>query len=1431
MALSTTEIQILISCPKDVNTEKNIVKEICELLNKTLIAVSCNVRLMCREFSELYGHIGIRPQQFINDSFIGYNVYLGILFMRFGTPTGGINPLTQKEFESGTEEEFFLAWQNQKNGKEPKLVYFYFKEQIGSKSSRENEQAGKVLSFKETLIEHKNLVHSFTDERDFERNVTQLLTQIAFSHCEEKKLQVKQGIINSFTKSAQYELITSSAINSLRELKYYLHRSLSALKIGEDKQNNLGNSEGATMTLQDVIETNSKIVLLGNAGSGKSVELQQTAKAFLSTDTALIPIYKKFNTYTGQALDDFLPQEWRIVEEQILVIFLDGLDEIPLKHFNDAARNILDFSERHPQIKIIISCRTNFYELPTPVFSGTLTGFEVFTLNDVSLSEIKDLLQSQFKIDGADFIQQAFEHSFLDLVRKPFFLNILINHYIINNRFTSDRCKIIEEFTYSMIDSDKEHFKGTLEVLISHHEIIELLEKISFVMELLGKNFLTDKELYKILSEKSDREQIKRFSAFNRNAKTEQWMFEHNNIQEFFAAKVLSRQSLAKLIEVVSFPPIFKKVKPTWVNTISFLISIGNQQLVQELIVWLVKVDCEIIVKFESDRVPKDLRLKLFQQIFNFYKEKDIWLSSNKFSDNELCRFGYSSQSIDFLVNEVNDVQNSRIVRLNAIHLLESFDLIDFDPKYKVMIKVSFLAVVAEKDVDPAMVHSILYALARLKITDHETVNAIVALFRSRNNQYIRTGMYRLLNASDCYEEYVQIYIDGLDIEQNVVSDRDAVNLADESWQLEEGIKKIKSSTALRKILELFEDRKETRRIDLYHKNDIFKIILQNTFLSYNSDPTIFESIEKLYRTLGRFYDQQATNLFIPFFEQYGKKWEVFNNIWKDSFIKDFDKDYLLETLLDDDIVMRLLEQYRQRYLTNENMQRFYSLLLWKFGAIQEKNTLIDTFEDAVRKLGELNLERPKTIDWKAINIEKNQKGFNVVFDKALFLEEVGKVFLGLDQSELNEQDLWELRKSDFRDIDDCFTAPALEILRDFTRNNSNVTLEKVINWVNEDSRFESFQIDQIFRYLSGQYKDHIILSEIQEQFITEWCRKTSATMNITKSVYNREDDSSSVSVSWKAEYLWFFINLFRIVLPEAILLDLTMYYDFNNRTQTGSAHTIETIEKFLAKDKIRQRVNENLSVPIPVVHVWVSNALYAIENEMKVSYSYILRDLRETGKAEYHRRIVLEAYYRKTNDEESLEELLQNIGSDEIRWTIIKLLIEVPAQAESLSNYFKQILSEKLETKESKFVAANYLMQLNDLDGLYYITNQIVANQDATMDFHWKLHSLSKLSSAEAIPSLIVLLKISKQPAFQIDKFNRLESLVFDSFHHIGLQSEGNFQLVRLALQKFIEENASQFSNLNFIYFNIQRIEEQLYIKKSQQYGIGEAIDVFQKL
>jgi hypothetical protein len=138
--------------------------------------------------------------------------------------------------------------------------------------------------------------------------------------------------------------------------------------------------------------------------------------------------------------------------------------------------------------------------------------------------------------------------------------------------------------------------------------------------------------------------------------------------------------------------------------------------------------------------------------------------------------------------------------------------------------------------------------------------------------------------------------------------------------------------------------------------------------------------------------------------------------------------------------------------------------------------------------------------------------------------------------------------------------------------------------------------------------------------------------------------------------------------------------------------------------------------------------------------------------------------------------------------------------------------------------------MAMNDLEGLAFCTEQILKKPDPRLEFRHDLHKMPMLKNPGAIPWLLQLLFLSKQPEYQKDHFNSLESVVIDTLYNIGIESDENFLQVKDALLQFMKVNETKLEHLNFLHFNIQRMEEQLSMKKSKDYSIDSAILEWEK-
>src|SRR6266498_2703813 len=106
MSESLKKLRIFVASPGDVSNERTRLKSVVEDLNNGL-ANHLGIVIELKEWSQMAPNMG-RGQQVIFDqiSVTTWDLIIGILWLRYGTPSGGTNPA-----ESGTHEEFNAAYE------------------------------------------------------------------------------------------------------------------------------------------------------------------------------------------------------------------------------------------------------------------------------------------------------------------------------------------------------------------------------------------------------------------------------------------------------------------------------------------------------------------------------------------------------------------------------------------------------------------------------------------------------------------------------------------------------------------------------------------------------------------------------------------------------------------------------------------------------------------------------------------------------------------------------------------------------------------------------------------------------------------------------------------------------------------------------------------------------------------------------------------------------------------------------------------------------------------------------------------------------------------------------------------------------------------------------------------------------------------------
>lgn len=149
------KLRVFVASPGDVADERVLLASVVNELSRTLRVLVPDVAVELELVKwETHATPGMgRAQELINSQIGDYDIFIGILSRRFGTPTG--------KAASGTEEEFRLAFDRwQTTGKPQILLYFNVSANSPAKTVSDAEQQLLVAKFR-AEIEAKGLVWEY----------------------------------------------------------------------------------------------------------------------------------------------------------------------------------------------------------------------------------------------------------------------------------------------------------------------------------------------------------------------------------------------------------------------------------------------------------------------------------------------------------------------------------------------------------------------------------------------------------------------------------------------------------------------------------------------------------------------------------------------------------------------------------------------------------------------------------------------------------------------------------------------------------------------------------------------------------------------------------------------------------------------------------------------------------------------------------------------------------------------------------------------------------------------------------------------------------------------------------------------------------------------------------------------------------------------
>lgn len=1069
--------------------------------------------------------------------------------------------------------------------------------------------------------------------------------------------------------------------------------------------------------LKEVIFNINKIVLLGNPGIGKSKELE---RLFIDLweekdKNGLIPFSINLKNFrnSNKFEDLIIYPDWKTLSS--IIFILDGLDEIAeIQDFISAFETFIS-QNNLLNIKYVISCRTNIYEK----YLVNISEFKTFFLDDLIKEQSKSLLKNKYKIEIDKY---ELEEKHLNYLKTPFFLDLFASYILDKNILPQNDSEMWELFVKKTINIYAH--KQIKKRVVDKPKLIIDLKKVSFVNELMQKNFSTEEELLTILNnDYLDFIENSFFGVLDNDSS--KWNFQHRQIQEYFVAKTLSQKTVPEILSIIKIPNInIEVIHPSLFNTISFLINLleKDSDTFRELIDWIQSNQIELLFKADSNRT-ENFKVKVFQYYFKTECiDKSLWISTNKiFSVKEIADFGNCEENFNYLLGFVNDTKSHIRVVISALKLLSFFKI---PSGRENEIKKWCIKLMRKTDLKDGIKSNIIQfiTLQELIIDDTEFLYSIFDALKEETSKEINSSLLFMIRDFDNIDSLSSYLMEEFLRINKIVkrNDIDKVHRGN-SWVLNELILKIKDSNFFIELI-------------AYYFIDEFNINFDNTY-----------SLNILERCL--FFSSKEADFIIRILASINGKTNYYlqDRLLVEIIVKSENQykasEYLLENnhfskirvLLASIATIKTLElviKYFVEDLINSGEIEIFRNNLWNYNKVNsyefDKQMISIGFKFETPLLDEENL----SIQQKENDI-KYQNNFDILFNKECLLREIEIVFeenmSNIDQNEINkiERNWYEKNGYWSNTIN-----TSLNLLRTLVYHyDGNLTFQKVQNILKNDL----IRYDKIKTLIIGNVNSNIKfkVSDEQKTDIIDWCIETSKSIDFHKIIeLNGVNSFSMLSDYELLKTILIFQDEYEFILPQEFLLNSLEFFDIEKTNEDNSI--LEKLFSRIGDEKLfNERIVNNILNKKMFSFVMDRHVNYALDNNLRLAFPEIVNYFNNNNPG-YNLDEKLEKYIDLTHNFDLLKQCCEDVKSPKC-WSSIKILLKLNKETDFCVNKAIEYLDSNLE--DSNFYswdALGVLFQQNRKEAIVYYCESL--KQDRMSQNYYSNYSVADYITLEKL-------------------------------------------------------------------------------------------------
>ena len=898
-------------------------------------------------------------------------------------------------------------------------------------------------------------------------------------------------------------------------------------------------------SLLDYCMEHQNVVLLGEAGCGKTQELQWMEFCCYKDVNLPRAVRIPLRTYSDESMAELARQRGVEPENQENLLFLiDGFDEIAGVHKQNFLKQAALYQQENKEARFLISTRNHFYR--AGLFGEA---FEAVWMQPLTESDIECYV-TEMGILYDNWKQQIEERRLSTVVENPFYLVELCQLYLECGK-VPDRDQLMQTLTERKLgqDLDKYRMTGKLDFEENIEKAKLLLERLAVAMHAMDTRVLTEFEYERLIASAAERELLKYSGLWV--LRDGNWQFMHNNFGEYLAAKYLAGCPLDQVQELVCLGHPELGVSRNWHHVLSYLLSICDGEIWD----WLLQQDFTLFLDTDWNRISPSDRSAILLREWEKSKQLHVWIHHQNYRLSDLAEFGMGYEVFRLLLGEIREPQDE-ISLNNAIQLLGySPDTYGCEKEAR-----DILWAVLQSDQEPWVYERAIIALLNLQLMDVELLGMILNRFGKNSESQVRYPLYAAIRLLGQTDEQMEFLLEGLPY---IVS-REENRLGNESYELHLALLSVSTAPAACRLLEVL-----TGTLAYTHIYEVEKIVRQAVFCmaeAYSGQKDAsWLAMADFYRTAAVQSMHTVDREVLQYFEKTGTKQELFAQLLRDAMSREEAgmraQVYLLLPLLDEPVSLWILEQYRDQKL--KDAEAAYCLDLMNTG-----NPVCEKLRMLYQNRTQKTISVRPYIDYEARRREGDASYQKAVGERTYYLELLEECLSRMDVDDMSPQ---EVRESDdlFYRLED--RTDLQEVMQDYRMHAGKK--KSVRQWMNllakEDLVWERLQVWIVWHWMQ-QHKDKeipAVFQTVAESFYGKYIQTADfAGCQIW------EDHTHYQRKDWKCYYLIYFAQRLKFPMGKEKALGLLLFGGHFYKAEME-----KLLKQYLTEEELCREVKKNL--------------------------------------------------------------------------------------------------------------------------------------------------------------------------------------------------------------------------------------------------------------